>query len=111
MSPRPTNAIGKCSRAPKIAVRIWTYFGDATLPSSTTSQSGPISASSTRALASSGRRYFALSASMSPPANARTAVCVTSVSGLRSPAFGVMTWTPAPTTGLPGSGGCANRRA
>ena len=40
----------------KIAVNTWTYFGDATLPSSTTSQSGPISASSARAPFSSGRR-------------------------------------------------------
>ena len=31
MSPRPTNATGNCRRAPKMAVRIPTYFGDATL--------------------------------------------------------------------------------
>ena len=76
MSPRPTNAIGNCSRSPKMPASMSTYFGDAMLPSSTTSHSGPISASSARALASSGRRYVALSASMSPRANARTAAWV-----------------------------------
>src|SRR5712692_8143186 len=111
MSPRPTNAIGNRSRSPKIPASTSTYLGDAMLPSSTTSQSGPICASSVRALASSGRRYVALSGSTSPRANARTAVCVTSVSGLRNPAFGVITCTPAPTMGLVGWGGCANRRA
>ena len=33
------------------------------------------------------------------------------VSGLRSPAFGVMTWMPATTAGVAGSGGRAKRRA
>ena len=31
--------------------------------------------------------------------------------GLRSPAFGVITCTPLPTTGFSGSGGLAKRRA
>src|SRR5262249_28305920 len=56
MSPRPTNSIGNRSRSPKTPMRMSTYFGDATLPSSTTSQPAPISAPRARALASSGRR-------------------------------------------------------
>jgi len=56
MSPRPTKSIGKRRRSPKMSSSTVTYFGDATLPSSTTSHSGPISRSSARALFSSGRR-------------------------------------------------------
>jgi hypothetical protein len=48
---------------------------------------------------------------MSPRANPFRAACVTSVSALRRPAFGVITCTPLPTIGLPGSGGLAKRRA
>src|SRR5437867_337305 len=111
ISPRPTNSMGNRRRLPKIPSRMSTYFGDAMLPSSTTSQSGPISPSNAAALRSSGRRYPALSWWTSPPANARNALCVTRVSGLRRPAVGVMTCTPQPTIGLSGSGGAAKRAA
>ena len=88
-----------------------TYFGDAMLPSRTTSQSGSISRASVRALRSSGTRYVALSWCTSPPANARMTSIVTCVSGLRRPAVGVMIWIPAPTTALSASDTLANRRA
>jgi hypothetical protein len=56
MSPRPTKSIGKRSRVPKMLVSTSTYFGEATLPSRTMSQSAPISEASARALCSSGLR-------------------------------------------------------
>ena len=42
MSPRPTKCGGNISRSPKIGSSSSTYLPDAMLPSSTTSQSGPI---------------------------------------------------------------------
>ena len=78
------------------------------LPSRTTPQSGPMSVASDRALRSRGFRYDGLSAETSTPANLLITPSVTSVSGVRSPAFGVMTNTPAPETGDSGSGGCLN---
>ncbi len=43
MSPRPTNSMGNRSWPPNMVSRTSTYFGEAMLPSRTTSQSGPIS--------------------------------------------------------------------
>ena len=42
ISPRPTKAGGNSSRSPKIGSSTSTYFPEAMLPSSTTSQSGPM---------------------------------------------------------------------
>jgi len=64
-----------------------------------------------RAACSSGRRYAAFLTSISAPANARKDCSVTGVSAARRPAFCVITSTPPATTGSPGSGGRANRRA
>ena len=41
MSPRPTKSVGNSRRSPKTSVSGSTYLPLATLPSSTTSQSGP----------------------------------------------------------------------
>ncbi len=99
MSPRPTKSDGNTRRSPKTPVSTSTYFADAMLPSSTTSQSGPISAASAPALAISGRRYLGSAAEMSTLANAWSASIVTAVSALRRPAFGVMTSAPLPASG------------
>src|SRR6267142_3875870 len=80
MSPRPTKSGGNISRSPKIGSSRSTYFPDATLPRSTTSQSGPIASRSALADCSSGLRYVWLRRSMSPVANARNDSTVTIVS-------------------------------
>src|SRR6266850_2853986 len=111
MSPRPTKSGGNISRSPKIGSSRSTYFPDATLPRSTTSQSGPIASRSALADCSSGLRYVWLRRSMSPVANARNDSTVTIVSTDRRPAFDVMASTPPAVTGSVASGGRANRRA
>ena len=102
MSPRPTKSTGNRSRSPKISSSTSTYFGDAMLPSSTTSQSRPdLARQRARALlerpavARRCRDRCRRRRTRASPSR------VTSVSGLRRPAFGVMMCTPRPTTGLP----------
>ena len=111
MSPRPTNSIGNRSRSPKMPGSTSTYFGDATLPSSTTSQSGPISRRQ-RAGALLERPTIARVRGIDVAVRKRPhAPCsVTNVSGPRRPAFGVMMWMPGSDDGIVGSGGAANRR-
>src|SRR5262245_12201516 len=111
MSPRPTKWTGNSKRSPKIGSNRSTYLPDATLPRSTTSQSGPTASRTAHADRSSGPRYDAFLRSMSPSANPRNDSIVTGVSAARSPVLVVMTRTPPAATGSVGSGGRANRRA
>ena len=97
--------------SPKIASSTSTYFGDATLPSSTTSHSDPISRSQ-RPRAPLERTPIARVVRIDVAARERAQRSAGHARvGPRRPAFGVMTWMPSPTTGLPGSGTAAKRRA
>lgn len=99
ISPRPTNSAGNISRSPKIPSRGSTYFGVATLPSRTTSQS-PMCSQSSRASRSRGTRYRGSPASTLPAAISRNSSRVNALSGDTKPPAAVITTTP----GIPGGG-------
>ena len=89
MSPRPTNVDGNSRRVPRCSSSGLVYFGEATLPSSTTSRVG--SAHTRRRSRTNGSTKRGSSASMGTALNSRSASSVTGVSGGNRPLLAVMT--------------------